>query len=158
MKTYRPYAAANRRASWIERLRYRPAQWQHRPRWSAYRADGERWFGFECVRGLQGLPPEILLVPLSGHTRGHSAVAVLEKETWNVHAGDAYFHHDEMKASPSSTPGLRLFQRVMAVDDRARVHNAARLRELKNGHAREVATFCAHDPAELAERERQADR
>jgi glyoxylase-like metal-dependent hydrolase (beta-lactamase superfamily II) len=150
--------AANRRTLWIERLRYRPVQWQHRPTWAPATADGERWFGFECVRALAGLPPEILLLPLSGHTRGHSAVAVLGQERWNVHAGDAYFDHHEMQPSPSSTPGLRLFQRVMAVDDRARVHNAARLRELTNHHPKEVATFCAHDPAEMPEHDSQADR
>ena len=43
---------------------------------SRYRASGERWFGFECVRDLAGLPPEILMVPLAGHTVGHAGIAI----------------------------------------------------------------------------------
>jgi dihydrofolate reductase len=36
--------------------------------------DGEPWFGFERVRPLDGLPPEIALIPLIGHTFGHAGV------------------------------------------------------------------------------------
>jgi len=35
--------------------------------------DGERWFGFEAVRVLPATDGEVLLIPLHGHTRGHSA-------------------------------------------------------------------------------------
>ena len=45
---------------------------------------GEPWMGFDAVRDLDGLPPEILLVPLAGHTWGHSGVAV--REEWQLAA------------------------------------------------------------------------
>jgi len=49
--------------------RYRPQQWDAALEWRLYPFDGgERWFGFDSVRDLKGLPPEILLVPLAGHT------------------------------------------------------------------------------------------
>ena len=32
--------------------------------------------GFDGVRQLEGLPPEILMVPMPGHTWGHAGVAV----------------------------------------------------------------------------------
>ena len=37
--------------------------------WPGFGKQGEDWFGFEAVRQLQGLPPEILLVPLKGLNR-----------------------------------------------------------------------------------------
>src|SRR5262249_41658991 len=55
-----------------ERMRYRPAHFAHGPRWALHRPGGEPWMGFDCVRDLPGLPPEILIVPVPGHTRGHS--------------------------------------------------------------------------------------
>lgn len=55
-----------------ERTRYRQIQFEHGPQWMSYPDSGEPWFGFDAVRELKGLPPEILLVPLAGHTRGHA--------------------------------------------------------------------------------------
>src|SRR3712207_8497318 len=49
---------------------------------------GEGWFGFDAVRQLQGLPPEILLVPLPGHTHGHAGVAVRHDSRWMLLTGE----------------------------------------------------------------------
>jgi glyoxylase-like metal-dependent hydrolase (beta-lactamase superfamily II) len=133
-----------------ERFRYRPAHWAHGPRWIRHAVSaGEPWFGFECARALEGLPPEILLVPLLGHTRGHCGVAVdAGAEGWWLHAGDAYFHHLEVEGK-SAPIGLELFQRHLATDDRARKHNQARLAELARAQTGRVRVFCAHDPSEF---------
>ena len=98
---------------------------------------GEPWFGFECVRDLGGqLPPEILLVPLVGHTRGHCGIAVDTGEQWLLCAGDAYFYREEMSwEKPHCTPGLAWYQRLMQVHSRWRLLNQRRLRE-RNGHQR----------------------
>jgi glyoxylase-like metal-dependent hydrolase (beta-lactamase superfamily II) len=142
-------AALNPRSS-LERERYRSVQFQHRPRWSPHDAEGERWFGFECVRELDGLPPEILLVPLAGHTRGHSAVAVQTDRGWLLHAGDAYFHHAEMDPDARRCPPLlNVFQRVMQVEGAQRTQNQERLRQLHRESAGEVRVFSAHDATEL---------
>lgn len=134
-----------------ERRRYRQAQWAHGPAWSAYRADGERWYGFEAVRDLPGLPPEILLIPLAGHTRGHTAVAVRTADRWLLHAGDAYFFRGEMDpVAPRGTPLLDAFQKLIQVDGAARVGNQHRLRELVRDHGDEITVFSAHDAVELA--------
>jgi glyoxylase-like metal-dependent hydrolase (beta-lactamase superfamily II) len=134
------------------RSRYQPLNWVHRPRWVLHQPDrGERWFGFECVRDIQGLPPEVLLIPLAGHTAGHAGVAVDTGQGWLLHAGDAYFFYGEANPhDPWCTPGLGLFQRLIAVDDAARLHNQQRLRELIAGHGDEVRVFSAHDPTEWA--------
>jgi glyoxylase-like metal-dependent hydrolase (beta-lactamase superfamily II) len=152
--------AARRPTGFIGRNRYRAAQWDAITRWQLYRsATGDGWFGFGCVRDLPGLPPEILLIPLIGHTWGHSGVAVREQGgRWLLHAGDAYFHADEMDpADPRCPPGLRGYQLMMEVDRRARLANQARLRDLVRSHGSQVSVFSAHDVRELtAMRERQS--
>jgi glyoxylase-like metal-dependent hydrolase (beta-lactamase superfamily II) len=150
--------AALARASLPEKNRYRPVQWAHGPRWARYHTRGEAWHGFDCVRQLDGLPPEVLIVPLVGHTRGHAGIAVRGDGGWLLHAGDAYFFHGEVDvARPHCTPGLALFQRAIAMDDRARRGNRDRLQALARDHAGDVQVFCAHDRLEL-ERARARSR
>ena len=135
----------------MERQRYRAVHFAHGPRWQIHRAGGEAWNGFAGVRALEGLPPEILRVPLVGHTRGHHGIAVRRAgdECWMLHAGDAYFHHAELEPEPRCPLPLRAFQRVVAVDDAARVANQRRLRALAGDATAGVRIFCAHDPSEL---------
>lgn len=129
--------------------RYCAPHWQHDVAWATYEPGGEPWFGFEAVRALDGLPPEILLVPLVGHSRGHSGVAVdTGSDGWLLHCGDAYFHHREVAEPPACPPGLAAFQRLLAEDDGRRRHNQARLRAL-NAEEASVRLFCAHDAVEL---------
>ncbi|SOB87298.1 Metallo-beta-lactamase superfamily protein [Sphingomonas guangdongensis] len=142
--------ATGPRASVVARNRWRPRQPDGVQQWQRYGARGEPWFGFDAVRDLTGLPPDILLVPLPGHTWGHAGVAVQTGEGWLLHAGDAYFYREEMRgARRRCTPGLRAYQRLMEVDARSRLLNQARLRELSIGRAGQVTIACAHDPVEL---------
>ena len=131
--------------------RYKAHQWAHGPAWALYpTAAGEPWFGFPCVRALDGLPPEILLVPLPGHSRGHSVIAVEASDGWLLHAGDAYFFRGEIHENDPPCPaGLRLFQSLVEADHAQRTANQRRLRELERAHGSEVRIFCAHDPVEL---------
>lgn len=139
-----------RNPSWLDRGRVRPALWSHGPEWRPHRPSaGERWYGFECVRGLEGLPPEILMVPLSGHSRGHAGIAVQSEGRWLLHCGDAYFHHGEMEPEYRCPAGLRAFQRLLGHNDALRRANLGRLRDLVRVHGREVQVFCAHDATEL---------
>jgi glyoxylase-like metal-dependent hydrolase (beta-lactamase superfamily II) len=131
------------------RLRYRPTQWSHGPKWEFYAPQGERWFGFDCVRRLRDLPPEILFVPLRGHSFGHTAVAVSGSRGWLLHAGDAYFHHGQLETPDHCPRGLRVLERALAVDVPALRANQQRLRDLAQERAKEVSVFCAHDPLEL---------
>lgn len=145
------HAAAMERTTRLGHQRYRPAQWAHGPDWVLYEARGDAWFGFEAVRELEGLPPEILIVPLIGHTPGHAGVAFCAGGRWRLHAGDAYFFHGELDvARPHCPPGLRAYQSLMEADREARLGNQDRLRKLVRDHGRELDVFCAHDPVELA--------
>ena len=139
------HAAAMQPRTRTEKHRYRPQQWEHHPRWAIHGARGEPWMGFESVETIG----DVLLVPLPGHTRGHAGVAVRIGDRWLLHCGDAYVFHAEVDQMPWCPLGLRTFQRLVAVDDDARRHNQARLRELHRSHGSEVRLFCAHDPLEL---------
>ncbi len=143
--------AALRQRTWLDRQRFRPQQWSSRARWQVYgNGVGEPWYGFDCVRGLRGLPPDILMVPLLGHTLGHAGVAVHTSGGWMLLAGDAYFYHREMDVErPWCTPGLRMYQTLMEKDRKARLSNQHRLRALKNAWGQEIDIFSAHDPAEF---------
>ena len=59
----------------------------HHPEVVRYDDTGENWFGFPAIR----LPfdPEMWLVPLFGHTRGHCGVAIQTRSGWLFHVGDA---------------------------------------------------------------------
>jgi glyoxylase-like metal-dependent hydrolase (beta-lactamase superfamily II) len=138
------------RPSLAERGRYVPALWAHGPRWATARVQGDTWRGFDCVRALPGLPPEILMIPLIGHSRGHAGVAVDVGGRWLLHCGDAYFFKGELEVPrPHCSRMLLGVQRALAFDHAARLHNRERLRSLK-ATAPDVTLFCAHDPDELA--------
>lgn len=139
--------AAVARATMPERQRYRACHFKHGPRWSVHEESGERWEGFDCVRAVAD---DVLLVPLHGHSRGHAAVAVRAPEgsgrEWLLHAGDAYFFHEEMASPPRCPGGLSFFQSAVAFDDAARRANQERLRELVARAGERIAVFSAHSP------------
>lgn len=142
--------AAAMAPSWRETLRYVQAQWAHGPHWVGHRTEGERWFGFDAVRAIDGLDPEVLLVPLAGHTRGHCGIAVRKADRWMLHCGDAYFFRGEVETPAHCPIGMMAFQSLMQVNGKERLHNQARLRELNAAHRAEIDLFCAHDPVELS--------
>jgi glyoxylase-like metal-dependent hydrolase (beta-lactamase superfamily II) len=59
----------------------------HGPRFVPYDGNGERWYGMPAIR----LPfdPEMWMVPLFGHSRGHCGVAIRMLNGWHFHVGDA---------------------------------------------------------------------
>jgi glyoxylase-like metal-dependent hydrolase (beta-lactamase superfamily II) len=142
--------AERHRRGFINSRRYQPVQFDDVRDWRTYGPGGDDWFGFEAVRGLEGLPPEILMVPLPGHTLGHAGVAIDTGAGWILNAGDAYFFRGEMDVHrPHCTPGLAGYQRLMEMDHHARMTNQHRLRELKRRHGAEITVFCSHDAKEL---------
>ena len=151
-------AAERERRGFIARRRYRPVQFDGVRDWRTYAGGGERWFGFEAVRALDGLPPEILMVPLPGHTWGHAGVAIDTGGGWVLNAGDAYFYRGEMDVErPHCSPGFAAYQRLMEVDRPRRLANQARLRELKRDHGASVRVFCSHDVVDFREARGAAD-
>jgi glyoxylase-like metal-dependent hydrolase (beta-lactamase superfamily II) len=141
--------AATNPKGFIARSRYRQEQMRSHANWNTYTPQGEGWFGFSSVRNLKGLPPEILFIPLKGHTLGHAGVAIQIKEGWHLHAGDAYFHHQQLAPRYSCPPALTAYQRIMDTDHAARVENLNRLRELQGEQSGKVSIFCSHDASDF---------
>jgi len=150
MAAERDYAVEQK--TWLDRQRFRPQQWSTRDNWRSYAAgEGDDWLGFSCVRALEEVPPELLLVPLTGHTFGHAGVAIDTGKGWLLMAGDAYFDRREMHPEPACTPGLRFYQGMMEKDRRARLWNQERLRRLRAERGGEVRIACSHDAGEFEE-------
>ena len=134
----------------IERIRYRPNHlWNHGVRWQVNEViDGsDRWFGFRAVRDLPGLPPEILVIPLVGHTRGHAGVAIDTGTGWLLHAGDAYTSRSSMAAGIAGLAG-RGSELISGHPELpwALLTNMSRLSRLISEHHDEVTVFSSHDP------------
>lgn len=132
----------------VDRARYKPRLWEH-VKFETYSDSGESWKNFGAIRDLKGLPPEILLVPTHGHTRGHTAVAVRGPRKWLLHAGDAYFDEREVhQEKRQCEPLLEALQLIDQVSMRERLKNQERLRQLALTDS-EVKVFCAHSPREF---------
>lgn len=148
----RELAAARQPTTFNERQRYRPMLWEADTPWTTFGddGDGDDWFGFTATRLLAGVGDDLVAVPLPGHTRGHTAFAVRDRDRWLLHTGDAYFHTGTVHPhlGPPSRY-LRTFERGVAVNRRAVHQNHSRLTALAAGHP-DVTVFCAHDPTELA--------
>lgn len=143
----REHAAALTRSTYKEKERYLKAHWAHGPRWEVYTEDGDTWRGLPAITKLRGVDADIGLLPMHGHTRGHSAVIVKDRNRWLVHAGDAYFHHHAVSGAGPVPIGFRTFERAMEIDGPARRASAAALRQLQASY-KDIEVFCAHDPTE----------
>ena len=140
---------AVRTPRWLERRRYRRAQWAHGPRWVEYRYGSERWEGFR-VRRLDAVAEGMLLVDLPGHTRGHSGVLVPGGDGPDVlYAGDAFYHRGQLApdgggAVPRLVP---VQERLFALEPAAVPLTHARLTALAARRGDTLDIVCAHDPS-----------
>jgi glyoxylase-like metal-dependent hydrolase (beta-lactamase superfamily II) len=82
----REYEAVKHPRTWIE-LAYDRNDFAHGPSWVLYDKPDTTWLELEAIR----LPftPEVYLVPLFGHTRGHCGVAVQDRDGWLFNCADA---------------------------------------------------------------------
>lgn len=141
--------AAIARKTLKDRARYLPAQWQHDVRWETYAEGGESWLGFDKVHALRGLP-DVLMVPLAGHTVGHAGIAVRSGSRWFFHCGDAYFAPAHIHPNRGSAPsGVAFFEKSIAADLEQMRANQERLRAFVRTPHPEVDVFCAHDVKEF---------
>jgi glyoxylase-like metal-dependent hydrolase (beta-lactamase superfamily II) len=141
-----------------ERRRYAisKSHWAHGPNWVTHDTGGDQWLGFESVRILPDSAAEILLIPLPGHSLGHTGVAVKQGEGWILHCGDAYFIRGDIDTPRLCPAGLRAFQSLVQADGKLRHQNQDRLRDLASRYTSEVTLICSHDPNELERAQAQA--
>lgn len=146
----RELEAAMKPESFKERERYRNLHWAHSPNWEVYEEnDGEPWFGFDCIRNLKGLPHEIVLVRLPGHTKGHCGVSIQTSNGWLLHAGDSYYFHKQMGKYPKTPLLVNLFQRFAHIDHEKAMETKNRVRELALRNRDEITVMCSHDTVEF---------
>jgi glyoxylase-like metal-dependent hydrolase (beta-lactamase superfamily II) len=133
-----------------EKERYRSAHWAHGPKWQTYNEIYDNaWFGFDAIHELAGLPPEIILVRLPGHSRGHCGVAIWANDKWLLHAGDAYYFHKQKSAKPSATLLVNFFQHFAHLDYKQAMHTKKALQEIAINKQAILTMFCSHDTAEF---------
>ena len=126
--------------------RYSAAQFAHNPRWSPAAEPTVDWFGLPARPLPLGFESEVLLVPLFGHTRGHSGVAVKQPAGWLLHVGDAYYLRVELNTDDHPVSALSTLR---AEDDTTRRASLAHLRRLHRDHPGEVTLFGYHDRGEF---------
>ncbi|MBN1610724.1 MAG: MBL fold metallo-hydrolase [Polyangiaceae bacterium] len=130
--------------------RYRPMQWAHRPRFELYQPDGPRWYGLDVVHQLRGLPPDLKLVSLPGHSRGHGGVALRSGCGWLLLTGDATLRPGALSWDfPPRPRWLNRSSPLVGSSARTRHRTVEQLAALGQEHAREIGLFSSHDPGDL---------
>ncbi|MCK5646801.1 MAG: hypothetical protein KAH97_08475, partial [Anaerolineales bacterium] len=129
---------------------YDPSHWSHGPDWVVHDDQEMDWYGFKSIPIIESLTPEIRLVPLPGHTRGHCGIAIGTERGWLLQCGDA--------ASPfhpaSDLHGLDSRKHLIAVFPgwfvpRVIGTHVPRLRTLLRDHGDEIEAISAHDSYSL---------
>ena len=126
--------------------RYRPPQFAHGPRWTPYPGSTRRWYGLEARPLDLGFDEEVLLVPLFGHTLGHSGVAVRQGDRWLLHVGDAYYLRAELTTDDHPVSQLAALR---ADDDALRRATLDRVRQVFRQAGDEVDMVGYHDFGEF---------
>ena len=131
--------------SWRRRPRCIAAHWSPGPHWVQHEVEGDGGSA-PSVRILPGGDAEILLVPLPGHTIGHTAVAVKHEGRWLLHCGEPSFHGGAdarlLPAGAPRVPGAELGRQRQAAPDSERLQ--------AGNDAGEVELICSHDAPTLA--------
>jgi glyoxylase-like metal-dependent hydrolase (beta-lactamase superfamily II) len=122
---------------------YVATHWAHGPKWVNHSLGGRRWFGLDCMQVIKGISFKVLLIPLTGHSRGHCGVAVETPDGWLLHCGDAYMSHSEVDPDHPHSPLPGWMARRL-------LPHVPRLRALVHDHGDEIQLFCAHDPFEFS--------
>jgi glyoxylase-like metal-dependent hydrolase (beta-lactamase superfamily II) len=139
------YEARLKPRGFMERA-YDPTHWSHEPKWIVHDRADKDWYGFKSLRIMKDLTPEIRLIPLPGHTRGHCGVAIATENGWLLQCGDAAapIHSD------SDIHGLDQSKHTGSILPRWLIQyligrNVPKLRELLETHPDEIEAISAHD-------------
>lgn len=143
---------AVRTPRWLERRRYRRAQWAHGPRFCEYTYGTDRWEGFRA-HPLDHVVEGMVLVNLPGHTAGHAGVLVPgggsgdDDEKDVLHAGDAFYHRGQIDPAIHVPSAVGVMERTMALEPAAVTITHARLSALAERRRDTLDVVCAHDPS-----------
>ncbi|MBJ9984310.1 MBL fold metallo-hydrolase [Acinetobacter sp. S40] len=139
---------ATQSLSFSNRIRYKTAQFKNHRFWNFIEhMQGESWFNLEKVSGLPLFQDEILMIPLLGHSAGHSGIAIKQEQGWILFCGDAYFSHLELDPK-QKLKGLHVFESMLAHDNKMRLNNLKQLQYLAQQEPK-IELICAHDIQEF---------
>lgn len=126
------------------KLRFKTHLWKN-AQLQFYSDPGETWNGFSSVKNTIAFQDDLMIIPLFGHTPGHTGYAVKENEQWVFHAGDAFYFKEDLndKVSEQSLPG-ELIARLTAIHNEERIANLKKLRHL-NAENKNVLIINSHD-------------
>ena len=142
------YNATQNFFSFKNKARYKPQQFKQHRYWNFIEPNqGEAWFNLHQVQGFHLFQDEILMIPLLGHSKGHSGIAIKQKDGWLLFCGDAYYSHLELDPK-NRLPMLDKLERFFAEDNQMRIENLHKIQQLAQSQSN-IDIICAHDPVEL---------
>ena len=127
---------------------YEHAHWAHGPDWVIhYDVDAIDWFGFSSIRVQEGLSPDIRLIPLHGHTRGHCGVSIETSQGGLFHCGDATypFYHKNEPAPPIKPLPFYVMSPPKWLEKNLVGEKTPLLMELYKKHGSEIQFICSND-------------
>ncbi len=123
--------------------RYLPNQFEHQPHFQPVEPSTETWEGFEKRKLDLGLSAEVSLIPLFGHTQGHSGILIERAgEKTLFHVADTYYRRFEVEQDPS--PIEEIIARA-ADDNEARKKSLTKVRALIQKEKDNLEIICYHD-------------
>ncbi len=137
------------------KLRFKSHLWQE-ANFEFYEEPGDKWNGFSSVKNSIAFEDELAIIPLFGHTPGHTGYAIKQKKEWIFHAGDAFYFKEDLNLSlgEQSLPG-ELIGNFTAVNNEDRLRNLRKLREL-NAKTPEVTIINSHDSDYLPKKSQES--
>jgi glyoxylase-like metal-dependent hydrolase (beta-lactamase superfamily II) len=137
----------------IESYVYIDQHWAHVPDWQVHRLEGDTWRGLDCTPTVRINGVEVFLVPMPGHSVGHSAIVVhlLSEDRWLIHAGDGYGFHGQIDpVRPHYPPFHWLFRPLFFSHrvTRSMFKYDAQFIRLRKELGGRIEIFCAHNPFE----------
>ncbi|WP_118135394.1 MBL fold metallo-hydrolase [Oceanicella sp. SM1341] len=138
--------ALRERPAFSERRRYRPAQIAHGPDIRAHPPGECSWQGFAGVTPLDEVAEGLLMVPIPGHSRGHTGYAVRQGQRWLLHVGDMFYHRETLESGGCVPWTLRGVENVTAFDRHAIAGNHRHAADLHARARDAIDIVCTHDP------------
>jgi glyoxylase-like metal-dependent hydrolase (beta-lactamase superfamily II) len=134
----------------VEWRAYRPEHRAHDPKWQPHTPRGDQWFGLDCAPPIRLGETEFVMVPFTGHTRGHCAVAVRTGERWLLHCGDAYCYYRQADpVQPYRHPCGALMERLVTTGFVMPRRHWDSIRNLLQAQGDNLRAFCTHDAREF---------
>lgn len=129
---------------------YPPEHREHGPKWQAHTLQGDKWFGMNCTPPIQVGETKIVMVPFTGHTRGHCGVALRMGDQWLLHCGDVYgYYRQADPVQPYDHPSGRLMEWLVTTGFKMPRRHWFSIRKLRKTHGDQIQAFCGHDTHEF---------